>query len=60
MNSLKKKAKANDAKAQYELGCYYWSEKENMGYTMMAEKWIKKAAEQGYAPAIEKLKEMRE
>ena len=57
---LKQAAKENHVKAQYELGCYYWSEKENMGYTMMAEKWITKAAEQGYAPAIEKLKEMRE
>jgi uncharacterized Zn finger protein len=31
-----------------------------MGYTMMAEKWISKAAEQGYAPAVKKLKEIKE
>lgn len=57
LNSLKKKAKANDAKAQYELGCYYWLD---LGLTSRGKKWLKKAAEQGYQPAIEKLNELNQ
>ena len=57
LNSLKKKAKANDAKAQYELGCYYWLD---LGLTSTGKKWLKKAAEQGYQPAIEKLNELNQ
>ena len=57
LNYLKKKAEANDAKAQYELGCYYWLD---LGLTSTGKKWLKKAAERGYQPAIEKLNELNQ
>ena len=57
LNHLKKKAEANDAKAQYELGCYYWLD---LGLTSTGKKWLKKAAERGYQPAIEKLNELNQ
>jgi TPR repeat protein len=44
-------AEDGDAKAQYELGCYYASGIELATNHTEAVKWWRKSAEQGYAPA---------
>ena len=60
IESLKEKAQAGDAKAQYNLGKIYYNGKGVPKNDIEAAKWFRKAAEQGHAGAQYSLSQMCE
>ena len=48
-------AEQGDARAQHQLGCYYYNYGKNSNKNKKAFEWYSRAAEQGFAPAQYKL-----
>jgi len=53
--SLREPAKHGDAESQYMLGLHYAQRKSAECDYLLAEMWLRKAADQGYAPAIREI-----